>query len=441
MKKLSLFQLTWPIFIETLLIMMLGFVDVFVLSKIDENAAAAVGTANQVIANFTLLFLIISGSSAILISQSLGAGNRKRASGIAALSIVFNLAVGLIISVILSLFSRDILAFIGAEGTLLDYADSYLSVVGSFLFFQALLGACGVIIRANGNTKFPMLATLGINIIHIFLDIIFVFGLLGLPKMGITSVAYATSVSRFLGMVAVLIYVFKKTESLRIFKLLKPFPIKDALNMLKVGVPSAFETFNYNLSQLVVTSFALKALTPSEYNAKTFVQSIAVFFYVLSLSLGQGSQIIVGHLVGNMDFDRAYKTGFKALRLAYMASAVLCGIGILLRSQLLSVFTDNKEIIAIGGTLLILNFFVEMGRTSNLVLINDLKGAGDVYFPTIAAIFSMWIISTGGAYLLAVAFGMGIKGMWIAFACDECVRGILMIWRWKSGIWRKKRLA
>ena len=82
-----------------------------------------------------------------------------------------------------------------------------------------------------------------------------------------------------------------------------------------------------------------------------------------------------------------------------------------------------------------------MGRTVNLVIINCLKGAGDVIFPTGAAIFSMWVLSTLLAYILAVNCNLGINGLWIAFACDECFRGILMLMRWKSGKWRLKSVA
>src|SRR5574344_1889452 len=100
LKKLTLFNLTWPIFIETALFMLLGFIDVFVLSKYDDVAASAVNTANQAVSICTLVFTIISGASAVLISQNLGAGNKENASRISALSISFNLVRGIGVSVL-----------------------------------------------------------------------------------------------------------------------------------------------------------------------------------------------------------------------------------------------------------------------------------------------------------------------------------------------------
>lgn len=77
MKELRLFNLAWPIFIETALFMLLGFVDVFVLSRYDDLAASSVNTANQAVSIITIVFTVISGASAVLISQYLGAKKVK----------------------------------------------------------------------------------------------------------------------------------------------------------------------------------------------------------------------------------------------------------------------------------------------------------------------------------------------------------------------------
>lgn len=441
MKKLKLFSLAWPIFIETALFMLLGFIDVFVLSGYNDLAASAVNTANQVISICTLVFTIISGASAVLIAQSIGAKNKEKASGIAALSIVFNLLLGILVSMVLVIFDNALLSFIGAEGQLLDYASQYLKIVGGFIFLQALIGALTAIIRNHGYTRIPMYVTTVMNIVNTVLDVVFVLGLFGFPKMGVAGVAIATSFSRVIGTIILLVILFKKIEKPSIFKLLKPFPFGQVKSLLKIGVPSAFETFNYNLSQLVVTSIVLTYLTATELITKTYVQIIAMGFYIFSLSIGQASQILTGHLVGAKKYDEAYKSGFRAFRNALIITILLSVIGIVFRVQIMGIFTNDAGVVAAGSTLIVLNLFIELGRTSNLVLINSLRGAGDVIFPTGAAVFSMWVISTLGAYLLAVVCGMGLNGLWIAFAADECFRGILMIFRWKGGKWRNKQIV
>lgn len=441
MKKMALFNLSWPIFIETALFMLLGFVDVYVLSRYSDLAASAAQTANQVVSICTLVFTVISGASAVLISQALGAGDKEKSSRVSALSILFNLLLGIIMSGIIVVFCKPFLVFMGAKGEILGFANEYLIIVGAFIFTQALLGAVSVIIRNHGYTRVTMYVTVAMNILNTFFDIVFVLGLLGFPRLGIRGVAIATSFSRIVGIAVLFIFLFTKLEKPSIFKMLRPFPKKDILSLLRIGLPSAFESFNYNVSQLVVTSIVLNFLTQTELVTKTYVSNIAMFFYIFSTSIGQAAQILVGHKVGAKDFDGAYRQCLRAFRTALIITMSVSVLGILLRYQLIGLFTADKAVIAAGAVLIIINIFVELGRTSNLVIISSLRGAGDVYFPTGVAIFSMWVVSTLGSYVLAVAFGLGLSGLWIAFAADECLRGILMLWRWKSGKWRKKRIA
>ena len=368
MKKMKLFSLAWPIFIETALFMLLGMIDVLILSSYDDLAASAVGTANQTV------------------------------------------------------FRQPMLMLIGAEGQLLDFAGQYLSIVGGTIFLQAVMTAVSVIIRNHGLTKITMFVSAGMNLFNTALDLILV------PRMGVVGAAIATGVSRLIGCVVLVIILFTKIEKPAVFRMLIPFPLKQFGTMLKVGIPSAAETFLYNLSQLVITS------------AKTYVQSITMLFYLCSLAIGQASQIMIGHLVGAGRYDEACRQGYRSHRTALLLMAAVCGVGVLLREPLIGLFTDNPEIISIGSEIILMNCILELGRTTNLVMIASMRGAGDVYFPTACAIFSNWLLSVLGSYLFAVVFGMGIYGLWIALAADECVRGVLMLLRWKNGRWRTKRL-
>ncbi|MGN0536761.1 MAG: MATE family efflux transporter [Acutalibacteraceae bacterium] len=440
-KKLTLFNLAWPIFVETLLFMLLGFIDVFALSRFDDVASSAVSTANQVAGICTLVFGVLSGASAVLISQYLGAENRKKASEIAAVSIAVNFILGLVISVVLLFFHKPFLILLGANGDILDYASEYLQIVGGFMFGQALLSSMATVFRSHGYTRITMYVTVMVNIVNTALDLILVLGLFGMPVMGVMGVAIATTVSRVLGLIVLTIVFFKKVEKLSFLKYLKPMPWGTLKKLLKVGIPASFETFNYNISQLVVTALALYFLTENEYIARNYVQNITMFFYIFSSSIGQASQILTGRRVGAGKFDEADKGVWKAYGVALILSMSICVLGILFRYPLLGIFTTNTEVLDIGSTIILINIILEFGRTTNLVLINSLRGAGDVYFPSMVSIFSVWILTVGLSYLLAVVFNMGILGMWIAIAADECCRGIFMMWRWKSGKWREKALV
>ena len=237
---------------------LLGFIDVYILSSYDDLAASSVNTATQTISIVTIVFQILSTAGGVMISQYLGAEKRKDASLVSVLLIASQLFFGVIISVIFLLFNRSILTLIGADGQILEYASGYLTIVGGTMMFQALMNACAVIIRSHGMTKLPMFVTAGMNVLNTGLDLIMV------PMMGVQGAAIATGVSRIISSIVLLIILFKKIESPSALKLLKPFPRGEFLSMLKIGVPSAMETFLYNLSQLLITSIVLYCLSENE---------------------------------------------------------------------------------------------------------------------------------------------------------------------------------
>ena len=276
-KRMNLLSLTWPIFIENMLFMLLGFIDIFVLSRYNDVAASAVSAANQVISICNLVFSIISGATAILISQSLGAEKRQSASMIAALSLLFSTLIGLIVSALIAVFHRPLLAALGAQGDILEYGCEYLLIVGGFIFTQAILNSVTAILRSHGYTRISMYVTAIMNVLNAILDTAFVLGLFGLPSLGVRGVAIATTLARVAGVAILCFMLFSQVESPSIFALLKPFPREEGKKILLVGLPSAFESINYNVAQLVVTSIIFHFLSDTDFITKTYFSNIVIF--------------------------------------------------------------------------------------------------------------------------------------------------------------------
>ena len=101
--------------------------------------------------------------------------------------------------------------------------------------------------------------------------------------------------------------------------------------------------------------------------------------------------------------------------------------------------TPDVAITSIILSVMPVTFFLELGRSINVIIIPCLMASGDIHFPVGAGIFSNWMISTLLSYVFAVLFGWGFIGVIIAMACDELFRGILMIFRWKSKVWMYKK--
>jgi len=100
-------------------------------------------------------------------------------------------------------------------------------------------------------------------------------------------------------------------------------------------------------------------------------------------------------------------------------------------------FTDNPQVLALGKQILLLEIFLEIGRSVNITMVKCLVATGDVNFPMLVSVFSVWLVSVGLGWVLGIGLEMGLVGIWIAMACDECLRGLIFIIRFKTGKWKQ----
>ena len=106
--------------------------------------------------------------------------------------------------------------------------------------------------------------------------------------------------------------------------------------------------------------------------------------------------------------------------------------------SILSAFTDNEEIIQMGIWVLVVDVFLEIGRTSNIFAGSTLRATGDTVYPFVVGVIFQWSIAVGLSYVIGIPLGFGLVGMWIGFALDENIRGVILLRRWRSGKWRSK---
>ncbi|MCT8137881.1 MATE family efflux transporter [Anaerobacillus sp. CMMVII] len=439
--KLTLFALTWPILIEIFLHMLMGNADTLMLSQYDDNAVASVGVSNQLINVIIVMFGFIATGTSILIAQYIGAKQEQDANKIAVVSIIGNLVFGVLLSLILFIFAPSILKAMNLPPELMDSSLVYLRIVGGFAFIQALIMTIAAIIRSHGFTKDAMYVTVGMNLINVIGNYFFIFGPFGFPVLGVTGVAISTTISRFIGLIAMFFILrYRIKGSLPYSFLLKGLPKNELKKLLKIGVPSAGEHLSYNTSQIAITYF-IASMGTIALTTKVYTQNIMMFILLFSIAIGQGTQILIGHYVGAQKLEEAYQRCLKSLKIAIYVSLGMAVIFSFFSRPFLSLFTDNPDIITLGTTLILLTIILEPGRAFNLVVINCLRAAGDVKFPVYIGILSMWGVAVTLSYLLGIVFGLGLIGVWIAFIVDEWLRGLLMLRRWKSRKWIQMTLV
>jgi putative MATE family efflux protein len=429
--KFTLWLLAWPIFIELFLQLMLGAADTLMVSRISDDAVAVVGFSNQLFNALMTLFMIIASGSGILIAQKLGSSRQEDARTIAIMSVKVSAIIGLCLSLLLCLIPLKIASLLQLPVNLLPLAKIYISIVGGGMVLTSVMSALSSSIRNTGNTKATMYTAIGMNVVHLFLNYSFIFGAFGFPQWGLTGVAISMLVSRLLA-VMLLFFIFKNTFAQRISWLdFGIFDRKLFKEVLRIGWPLGVNMSCWVLSQLLIFTF-IAMLGAKEMAARTYMNTLESFCFMLGYSIALAVQIQIAHLFGGGRSKEAYATAYRALWTGLVLVTVNAALLFYFGSSLLKLFTSDPSIIKLGASLLAFNLLLQPGKMLNMALGSALSAVGDTRYMMITSLLSMGLIATLLSYVFGVYMGWGLIGIYISMISDEYVRGIFALLRWRG---------
>ncbi|MDD6327205.1 MAG: MATE family efflux transporter [Eubacteriales bacterium] len=432
--------LALPMFVELFLNIMLNNVDTLMLSHYSENAVGAVGNANQMMMFIILMFNIIATATSVVVAQYLGAKDYNRMNMIYTLAFIVNIVFGIVLSLGLVIGRGFFLDLLKISPEMRPDAKTYIMIVGGFLFLQAGYNVMLQILRCNGYTKVGMYVSVIVNVINIIGNYLFLYGPLKSLNLGVAGVAISTVTARTVALIVAFV-VFLKVKIGRIaLRYIRPFPTEFLMKMIRIGLPTAGENMSYNLYQLVLLSF-VNTMGNDSVNARIYCNSLIAFAMLFSNSQALATQIITGHLVGAGKEDEAYKRVFKTLKVSLPITFAFATVNWLLCPLTLRIFTSNKTVIHYAFYIMLVDIFLELGRCLNVTVVNSLKSAGDYFFTFFIGLLTMWGLGATIGYVLGIAAGIGVAGVFIGTATDECVRGLIVLRRWQKKKWYGKAIV
>jgi putative MATE family efflux protein len=435
--EMSLWALTWPIFVELVLSFTLGAEDSFYLARISDQAAAAVGALFPVFGLCFMVFQTFAQSGASVAAQLIGGGRPERARQAFLTMVVLNAGLGAAIALFFAGFAGDVGRWLGMSSEVAAPATAYLRLVGPMLFIQALRFAYASIINARGATRWNMLSAAFVNLANLGLDHVFTMGSWDLPRLGVVGIAYSTIAAQSLGLVGSAAVVHLRLEGRFDLSGLRSQVRASTGPILAIALPSVLEPLSFNLNQLVLVRIVV-ALGDLALATRAYTMTLIVFAWVWSFALGIGTQIKVAHQIGARRFDEADRQLHGSLRLG-----IVCGFSVMLLlgsagASVYRLFTRDPGILALGTTLLWMGLALEPARSSNMIVGFSLRGSGDARFTSLVSIVLTWCVATPLAFLLGLRLELGLVGVWLAMIVDEASRGLMNYGRWRTGIWRTK---
>lgn len=428
-KKVSLFQYTWPIFIELILQFLVGNVDQIMVNSISDTAVSAISNANQILFVLLITFTIISLAITILATQYFGSNKLNEVAKVYSVGIFVNGAFGLIVMLFLGFTGRLLFKMMKVPSECFDDSMRYLMIINFGMIIQALYTTYVAIFRTRAWMKQTMMISLAMNVLNI------VGNALLIPRLGVTGAAISSVIAKIIGLMGLMFYFHINSEIKLSFLYIKKFEWPLFYKIMDIGLPSGAESICYNLSQLailrIVNSFGNLVI-----KTRSFANMFANISYMFGSAISQAVQIIVGYDIGAKDPDHANIMVKKTCIYSILLGSGISLILFIFSDQAFGMFLEPK-MLSLAKKIMFIEIFLEAGRAVNMTMVRSLQACGDTKGPAIIGMISMWGISVLFSYIFATVFDMGLVGIWWAMCMDECLRALIFIIRWKKGTWRK----
>lgn len=427
--------LTIPIFFELLLQIIVGYSDQIMISR-DQDAVTAITNTNTIINVFIIAFQVFSMGAIILIGHYKGAKNFEKERSVYSVAFVLSTGIGIFISIILLCFSEYFFKWIKLDPTCMEKGLIYIRIVGGCLFLQAILTTLSAFLKSNSYMKDSTIINAVVNVLNIIGNFILI------PHLGIMGVAISSVVSRGIGVVIISIVFLKRVQVNIFLHPFKDFHKATLKKILSIGGPTGGEALSYNASQILILFVVNDLGNKGIVNIKSYASMFAMISYMFTSAISQAMQVVIGELLGMGKIEESKKKIYQTLIASVISAVFVSLILFFISDYAYGIFgISDQELLKIGKTVLLIEIALELGRAFNIVFVRALQTSGDIAFPTILSVIFCWSVAVLGSYLLGgknVWLNLGLIGVWIAMALDECIRAIIFFIRFKSGVWERK---
>lgn len=431
-----LWAIAWPLFLELLLGIAVGVTGTALAARLSDTAGAAFALAHHVFGALFILFRIVGAGVGVVITQALGAGRPDNAALTARATLGASTWMGGSLAAGAALLAQPLLRLLNAPADVLPLAATLLLAMAPAMLLDAWNASMAAVMRAHLRARDTLAVMVAMHGTHLLLVGPLMFGIGSWPGLGLPGFALALVLARSL---AVVLHLALWRARLGIHPtwhdawtwradLLRP--------VARIGLPGAAENGGYRLafmvSVAVVSTLGAQALATHAYT-----QQVMMIVLLFGLATGLSVEVLVGHQIGAGHFHAAHRLVRRSMARGLAVSVAVAAAAALLAPWLMRLFTHDPAIIAAATTLLWWTVLLEPGRTFNLVVINALRAAGDARYPVQVGAVSMLLVLAGGSWLLGseAGLGLGLPGVWIAYAADEWLRGLLMWRRWVTLRW------
>ena len=425
-----------PLFLEQLLVMLVGMADTLIVSYAGEAAVSGVSLVNQFNTIFIYLFTALASGGAVVISQYIGRKEKAHAGEGASQLLLFSALFSVLTAVLVLVGNRGMLALLfgKVEASVMQACITYLKISAYSYPALAVYNAGAAVYRSLGKTSVTMYLSVASNVINIIGNVIGVFVL----HAGVAGVAYPSLIARVFSAVVITALCFRAKNEV-VYRAEWIFQWNGGMmkRILNIAIPNGMENGIFQLVKVALSSIVALFGT-YQIAANGEAQSIWSLAALAGVAMGPVFITVIGQCMGNKDIDAAEYYFKKLTRITLLISTIwniLIFVLTPLFMRFYSLSPETKRLVI--WLVLIHNVFNAAVFPFSGALSNGLRAAGDVKFTMYVSIASTIAGRLFLSYLLGIVFNMGVIGIAIAMVCDWSIRALIFIWRRKSGKWKR----
>lgn len=425
-----------PLFMEQLLVMLVGIADTFVISFVGEAAVSGVSLVNAFNTIFIYLFTALASGGAVVISQYIGRKEQATAGEAASQLLTVSVLFSIIVSIVILFFNKPLMRLIfgRVETEVMDSCIVYLRISAYSYPALAVYNAGAALYRSFGKTSTTMYISIVSNVINVAGNLIGVF-LLG---AGVAGVAYPTLIARTFSAVVITVLCFSKKCPVW-YRRQYIFSWNGNLQrrMLRIAVPNGVESGVFQLVKVALSS-VVALFGTFQIAANGVAQSIWSMASLVCVTMGSVFITIIGQCMGAGDISAAESYFKKLMKITILSAVIWNSLIFAVTPVMMHFYSLEKETKRlIIHLVLIHNLFNAVAFPFADPLGKGLRAAGDVKFTTFISLFTTIGVRLVFSVLLGITLNLGVIGIAYAMCLDWILRGIIFWCRFRRGAWKQ----
>lgn len=433
----QMFKLAIPIIIQNLLSAAVNSSDVIMLNYVGQSAISAVSLA----ANYSnILFMVYYGlgtGASLLCAQYFGKKNMQAIHAVEGIALRFSLAISALVALAAFTIPQRMLLLFTSDQELIAIGSSYIRIMGITYLCWGVTEIYLAILRSIGRVTISMALNMLAFGLNILLNAVFIFGLFGAPKLGVTGVAIATASSRLIQLIAcVIVSLLSKDVKLNpIYMFIRS---KTLLNdFIHLSLPALGNDLSWSVA-FSMYSVILGHLGTEAVAANSLVTVVRNVGSVFCFAIASAGTILLGRVMGQGELEKSKSYASGMLKMTVVAGAVGGVIVLAVTPFVLRFASLNDTAMHYLNYMLLINSYYIMGSAVNTALIAGVfRAGGDTKFGLICDTIDMWVYAVPLGFFAAFVLKLPVLWVYFLLCTDEFVKWPWVIRHYRKGEWAK----